>query len=298
MKVLVLGVGGMLGHKVYQVLSGRFPDTWGAMREELADPAWAGLGLFSRERVHEHVDVADFPSFDAFLAGLRPDVVVNCVGIIKQRREATDPVPSIVVNALHPHRLAALLARWQGRLVHVSTDCVFSGSRGAYREDDAADATDLYGRSKLLGEVVDRDNAVTLRTSIIGRELKDHASLLDWFLAQEHGTVHGYSRHWWSGVTTNHLARLIGDVVAAHPALCGLYHVSSGRISKHDLLVRLRDALRLDVEIVPDDGPVLDRSLDGARFSAATGYRWPGWDAVLDELRLDRTPYRPVMGRS
>ncbi|MGA2988810.1 MAG: sugar nucleotide-binding protein, partial [Terriglobia bacterium] len=147
----------------------------------------------------------DFNALEATLSALRPDYVVNCVGVIKQRTEAISPIPSITINSLLPHKLAQMAARWGGRIIHFSTDCVFSGKRGWYTEEDPSDAEDLYGRSKFLGEVVVA-NALTLRTSIIGRELVEHRSLLDWFLAQNHKTVHGYRRVIYSGVTTNYLA--------------------------------------------------------------------------------------------
>jgi dTDP-4-dehydrorhamnose reductase len=232
----------------------------------------------------------DLRSIDVLLDKLRPGVVVNCVGIIKQRPAAKDALASITINSLLPFRLAAKLDEWGGRLVHVSTDCVFDGSRGSYSELDRPDAADLYGRTKALGEVVS-PNAVTLRTSIIGRELRAHRSLLDWFLSQNGGKVSGYRNAWWSGVTTNHLAELIVTLISEYPALSGLFQVSSGRMSKNDLLKLIREAYALDIDIEPDDSVVIDRSLIGKKLEGAIGYRCPSWPSLLSQLTSDPTPY-------
>jgi dTDP-4-dehydrorhamnose reductase len=282
----------MLGHKMVQVLSARFLDTWCTLRGRKDAPALAPVAALRTERVHEGVDVTDFAALEALLRALRPDAVVNCVGVIKQRAEAAAAIPSITTNSLLPHRLAAALEAWGGRLVHVSTDCVFSGRKGRYTEDDPSDAEDLYGKSKALGEVT-APNAVTLRTSIIGRELKFHASLLDWFLLGGHARVKGFRRAFWSGVTTNHLAGVVADLLERHAGLAGLFHVSSGRLSKYDLLCLVRDGYGLGTVVEPDDSPREDRSLDGSRFAAAVGYVCPPWPQLIQELVGDPTPYAP-----
>jgi len=283
-KLLVLGGAGMLGHKMVQALGPIFPETWWTSRNDRV------ISFLPQERWVNGLDVMDWPVVEALLERLRPVWVVNCVGVIKQRAAAASPIPSITVNALLPHRLADATARWGGRVVHFSTDCVFSGRRGHYTESDQSDAEDLYGRSKFLGEVA-TPNALTLRTSIIGRELANHQSLLDWFLLGGNTKVRGFRRVWWSGVTTNHLAGLVAEVIQRPEPLSGVYQVSSGRISKYDLLLRIRDAYGLRIEVDPDDGPANDRSLDGSRFAAATGYRCPSWEQLLAEVVRDPTPY-------
>jgi dTDP-4-dehydrorhamnose reductase len=293
LKVLVLGAGGMLGHKMVQTLSARFPETWCTLWGSKAAERWRRIPALQTDRCLDGVDVTEWPRLEALLGDLRPDAIVNCVGVIKQRPEAERPIPSIAINALLPHRLAEAAARWNGRLVHFSTDCVFSGRRGGYTEADASDAEDLYGRSKSLGEVASAANALTLRTSIIGRELENHQSLLDWFLLCGLDKVQGFRRVWWSGVTTNHLADLVGDILDSHPTLAGLFQVSSGRISKYELLCRVRDGYGLAVEVVPDDGPVNDRSLLGAKLEGAIGYRCPPWEQLIAQVVSDPTPYEP-----
>ena len=251
-KVMVLGGAGMLGHKMFQALRKRFAGAFCTIREDIRKPPFDSVELLQGDEVVPGVDVTDFPALEAVLSAFRPEYVVNCVGVIKQRAEAVSPIPSITINSLLPHKLAQMAAHWGGRVIHFSTDCVFSGKRGGYTEEDHSDAEDLYGKTKFLGEVAVA-NALTLRTSIIGRELTEHRSLLDWFLAQNHKTVRGYRRVIYPGVTTNYLAELVASIIQEHPGLNGLYQVASEPISKYDLLCLLREAYQLDVRIEPDD---------------------------------------------
>jgi len=292
--ILVLGGAGMLGHKMFQVLKEHFPRTKCTVRGKKAE--WLGnrLGLAPTPDIIEDVDVGKIDELEILLTSLKPDVVINCVGAIKQRATASDPVESITINSLLPHRVYCVVERWGGRLIHFSTDCVFSGARGDYNETDPSDALDLYGRTKFLGEVSGAA-ALTLRTSIIGRELAHHTSLLEWFLSQRGKNIRGFTRSWWSGVTTVHLSHVVATVIKDHPDLSGLYQLSSGRISKYELLLMLRDAYSLDVTIEPDDQLYCDRSLRGELFERQTGYAFPGWDAVLRELVADNTEYHTAV---
>lgn len=225
------------------------------------------------------VDVEHHDSLVRAIAATRPDVVVNCVGLVKQLADANDPLRAVPINTILPHRLAALCQASGARLVHISTDCVFSGARGNYLESDVPDADDLYGRSKLLGEV-DYPNAVTLRTSIIGHELSGQRSLVNWFLAQQ-GTVKGYARAIFSGLPTVELASIVRDVVLPCPQLHGLYHVAAKPISKFDLLQLVAKTYHKDIEIIASDELVIDRSLNPARFRDATGYVAPEWPTLV-----------------
>jgi dTDP-4-dehydrorhamnose reductase len=290
-RVLVLGGEGMLGHKMFQILGARFPETYVTMRGGPNDEPYRRVALLQGTSVIPRVDATDLSGLQRLVADLQPGVLVNCVGIVKQRPEAHDAILSIALNSLLPHQLAALAASVGARLIHFSTDCVFSGRQGGYREDDPADAEDLYGRSKYLGEVSVAP-AVTLRTSIIGRELASFASLLEWFLAQRGKTIKGFRRVLYSGITTNQMARLVGDLIEEQPALGGLYQVAGPWVSKHDLLCLARDAFGLDVEIVPDDSEVNDRTMYGDRFTAATGWRSPSWEEMMAEVAADPTPYQ------
>jgi dTDP-4-dehydrorhamnose reductase len=294
-RVLVLGGEGMLGHKMFQILRERFDNVLCTLWGHPSDKTFERVELLQRDTVIPGVDASDFSLLSKLLADLRPTKVVNCIGIVKQRREAHDAIPSITLNALLPHQLAKMAAGIGARLIHFSTDCVFTGSRGGYREEDPSDADDLYGRTKYLGEVSDPP-ALTLRTSIIGRELTNHASLLEWFLAQNGRSIKGFRKVLYSGLTTNRMAHLIGDLIEDHPDLHGLYQVAGPWISKHDLLCLAREAFGLDIEIVPDDEQVNDRTMCADRFFAATGYRTPSWPEMLAEVAADPTPYQSWAG--
>jgi dTDP-4-dehydrorhamnose reductase len=291
--IVVLGGAGMLGHKLFQVLRERFPGTIATTRENVNVPPFSGVTLLAGSDVLAGVDVVDFDALRTRLERLAPNVIVNCVGVIKQRDEAKNPIPSITLNALFPHRLAEAAAAWGGRIIHFSTDCVFSGRRGSYSEEDLPDADDLYGRSKFLGEVATA-NAITLRTSIIGRELTEHRSLLDWFLSQKGKKARGFRRVIYSGITTNEMANVVSLIIRSFPTLSGLFQVVSDPISKYELLLLIRDAYGVEVDIEPDDKEVSDRSMCGEKFHKATGWRSPSWPDMVRTLAADPTPYEAL----
>lgn len=276
MKILVLGASGMLGNAMLRVLSqGGEHEVWATAR---SSSGVRRLGPMLVQRIMFGVDVENNDSLASVFAQRRPDLVVNCIGLVKQLAQADDPLQALPINALLPHRLARLCAVAGARLVHISTDCVFAGTRGNYRESDPSDAQDLYGRSKYLGEV-GYEHTITLRTSIIGRELASAHGLVDWFLAQQ-GPIKGYTRAIFSGLPTVELARVVRDIVVPRPDLSGLYHVASQPISKHDLLVLLKATYGKTIEIAPDHAVVIDRSLDASRWREATGYVAPDWAAL------------------
>jgi dTDP-4-dehydrorhamnose reductase len=290
MRIVVIGGAGMLGHKMFQILRERFPDTVCITREDVRKPPFDRVELLQGDDVIRGVDVMDFDRLQGTLKELRPDFIVNCVGIVKQRQEAQMAIPSITINSLLPHKLAAFAGAWGGRVIHPSTDCVFDGKRGGYTEADDSSAEDLYGKSKFLGEV-QCDNGLTLRTSIIGRELVEHRSLLDWFLKQQGKTVRGFRRVIYSGVTTNQLAEVVTMIIQKFPGLHGLFQVVSEPISKYELICMIRDAYKLEINIVPEDGEVSDRSMKGDKFREATGYVSPPWMELVERLAKDPTPY-------
>ena len=284
MRILILGGDGMLGHQLLQSWQDNH-EVRVTLRGDLQ--RYACYGLFSPENSFYGIDVQDFAAIERVVHAFKPDAVVNAVGIIKQREEAHDAILSLEINALLPLRLSQLCGESGASLIHLSTDCVFSGNKGLYNEDDLEDARDLYGRSKLLGEVHDA-HAVTLRTSIIGLELARKQSLIEWYLAQR-GSIHGFTRAIYSGFTTLEMARIIERVLLKHPDISGLWHVASEPISKYDLLAMLGEQLgRSDVTLTADDAFCCDRSLDGGRFNRATGYQPPSWEQMLTELAEQR----------
>ena len=278
MKVMVLGATGMLGNAVLRL----FADSPGIEVYGTARSSVSRLRADLQARVIGGIDVGDFDDLSRAFAEVRPEVVVNCIGLVKQLADADDPLVAVPLNSLLPHRLARLCRLANARLVHVSTDCVFSGTKGRYTEGDQPDARDLYGRSKLLGEV-DYPNAVTLRTSIIGHELASAHGLVEWFLSQA-GGVRGFTRAVFSGLPTVELAAVIRDRVLGATTLRGVYHVSAEPIAKFDLLKLVARQYGRSTEIVADERVVIDRSLDGSRFSSATGYVAPPWAELVRRM--------------
>lgn len=276
-RVLVLGASGMLGNAVFRLFA-QSPSflTMGSLR---STNLLCYLAKDLHDRVICGVDVENLDSLTGLFAKSRPDVVINCIGLVKQLAAADDPLVVIPVNALLPHRLARLCEVAGARLVHISTDCVFSGVKGMYTEADVSDAKDLYGRSKYIGEV-DYPHAITLRTSIIGHELSGSQSLVGWFLAQQEG-VRGFRRAIFSGLPTVELALVIRDYVIPKPELHGLYHVSAKAINKYELLRLVANVYGKSVEIHPDDQLVIDRSLDSTLFCQATDYHPKAWSELI-----------------
>jgi dTDP-4-dehydrorhamnose reductase len=273
MRLLVLGGSGMLGHKLVEVAS-RSVETFVTVREGSGD------------RVVSGVDATDFDTVAAAIESVQPHAVVNCIGIVKQSPAAKDAAACLTINALFPHKLYRLCDKKGIRLVHVSTDCVFDGRRGGYREFDLTNATDLYGRTKALGELED---ALTIRTSIIGRELATKNGLVEWFLSRAGGTVQGYTHAKFNGLTTAELSRVILSVLNDYPDLRGIIHVTSESIDKFSLLHLLNDSFGTSTKIVPDDRVWVDRTLDGELFRSQTGYTAPTWQEMIEELAADTT---------
>ena len=284
-RAVVLGGAGMLGHRVFLTLREYSPAVVCTVRRRPP-----GIPPLAGADVVEGVDLMNLDEVDHLLRCWRPELVVNCAGIVKQRAEAHDAVACLTINALLPHRVARTLEDWGGRLIHFSTDCVFTGRKGSYRESDPADAEDLYGRSKLLGEV-DAPNALTLRTSMIGRELTCARGLLEWLLASEGRVVRGYRRAVYSGLTTPALAGIVAELWTRRTRMRGVYHVAGDPISKFSLLHLLKDAFGIKIEIRADDEVLCGRSLIDDRFRAATGTARPSWAELVRELAADRTTY-------
>ncbi|HMT09621.1 MAG TPA: SDR family oxidoreductase [Pyrinomonadaceae bacterium] len=287
MKVLIFGAAGMLGHKLYQRLSSRF-EVAATIRGEFS--SIERYGIFDRSKIVENIDVRDKAAVETAIVSVNPDVVVNAVGVIKQLPSAKDVITTLEINAIFPHRLAEFGAEFGFRTISISTDCVFDGAIGNYRETDVPNATDLYGKSKALGELND-DNCLTLRTSIIGRELGTSHSLIDWFLSNHGGSVKGFTKAIYSGFPTVVFADIIGDLVANRPELSGLYQVASEPINKFELLKLVNEAYDANIEIVPEDDFTIDRSLNAAKFNELTGFRPAAWPELIAQMAADETDY-------
>ncbi len=275
----------MLGHKLVQILGSEF-ETFSTIRREL--PAVERFGIFDRERTITNVDVTSERQVVDVIDRVRPDVVINCVGIIKQI--TSTPETMVQINTVLPRKLAELSAKYHFRLILISTDCVFAGSKGNYSEADVPDADDIYGKTKLRGEVV-APNCLTIRTSMFGRELDSSHSLIEWFLSMRNQTISGFTRAIYSGFSTIVLSEIISSLIKDRADLSGLYHISSDPISKFELLELVNDAFEANVTIKPDDSLIIDRSLDSTKFRSETGFVPPTWPEMIKLMAADTTPY-------
>ncbi len=287
MRVLVFGAGGMLGHKLIQILQ-KDLDVWGTVRGDFDQIEL--FGFLHKSKCLTGLDVSDEEIVKNAVRAAKPDVVINAVGIIKQLQTSKDVIKTLTINSIFPHCLAALSEEFGFRLISISTDCVFDGAKGNYYEDDISNATDLYGKSKSLGEVVS-ERALTLRTSIIGRELATEHSLVEWFLSNRSRTVKGYGNAIYSGFPTIVLADIIRGLIVDFPDLNGLYHVSSEPINKYDLLKIINRQYDTRIEIERFEDFYIDRSLDSRKFRNATGFQPDSWETMIEKMASDPTPY-------
>ena len=287
MRVLIFGANGMLGHKVVQVLGQRF-DVWGTIRDEFAGVE--RFGIYARERIIEGVDVTDVQAVRHAVETAMPDVVINAAGVVKQVPESNNFVRTLKINSLFPQLLADLSDEFSFRLITISTDCVFSGDKGNYSETDTPDSRSFYGISKLLGEIK-HDNCLTIRTSIIGRELATDHSLVEWFLSNRGEDVKGYVDAVYSGFSTIVLAEIIAEIISGHPQLHGVLHVSSDPINKFELIKLLNQNYGAKVNIEPSNERKIDRSLDSSLFRKTLNWTPPSWEQMIEQMAADTTPY-------
>lgn len=233
----------------------------------------------------DSIDVNNFLDLTDVLQHIKPDFILNCIGITKRRHESELAVPTIHLNALFPHQLSEWGVSHSARVINFSTDCVFDGGVGNYTEESVPNAIDLYGKTKALGEIRGK-NALTLRSSFIGTELDGGTELLEWFLSQK-GTVKGFRNAIYSGLTTIELGRIVKFVLLHHPNISGLYNISSDPISKFDLLTLIKKKLRLNVKVIPDETISCNRSLNSSKFRNEFKYSPPTWDAMIEELCMN-----------
>ncbi len=284
MKILILGVTGMLGHALFYYFSkNKQYDVYATIRGTKSLNKYFPTMML--QKVVSDVNADYINKIQKTIEVIDPDVVINCIGIIKQLKEAKESIISIKINSLFPHQLAEICIKTNCRMIHISTDCVFSGKDGNYKEEDIADEDDLYGRTKYLGEV-DYPNAITLRTSIIGHELKNKISLIDWFLSQKN-SVNGFRKAIYTGFPTIEFAEIIDKYVLTNNDLKGLYHVSTEPISKYELLNLIAEIYHKDIQINPDDSFIINRSLESNRFKKVTGYSPPAWKDLIIKMHND-----------
>lgn len=280
-KILILGTSGMLGHTLFSEFAKHSDlDVYATVRNN--DLIKKFLPAHLLKSIIKNIDAESINSIHELIKKVKPEIVINCIGIIKQLPEANNHIISININALFPHKLALICEEHDARLMHFSTDCVFSGQKGNYSEGDFSDAKDLYGKTKYLGEV-NYPHCITLRTSIIGHELSGKAGLVEWFLSQEK-KINGFTNAIFTGFPTVEMARIIYEYVIPNKDLHGLYHVSSDPISKYDLLRLISGIYGKKLEIEPYDEFVCDRSLDSTHFRKKTGYVPPSWPELIEMM--------------
>lgn len=277
----------MLGHKLVQAWKDKF-DVWTTLRKRFED--YKNLNIFEKDKLFENITAENYENIEKIIFDLRPDVIVNAIGVIKQLPTANDIIKTLTINSIFPHRLSETAGKVNARLICISTDCVFSGEKGNYNEADVPDEYDLYGKSKNLGEVTS-GNCLTVRTSIIGREINTSHSLVEWFLSNEGKKVKGYEEAVFSGFPTMVLADILADLIVNHKNLNGLYHVSSEPIDKLKLLQLVKKEYQAQVEIEPSSDVKIDRSLDSTKFRKATGFKPLSWEEMIKIMANDPTPY-------
>ena len=288
MKVCVLGAGGLLGHMLIRVL-GATLDVYGTTRESRSDSSPLARFL-SQDKWIDNIDASKFDSINKVFGTTNFDTVINCIGLIKQRNAQTTEHEMMLINAEFPHHLAQVANHQGARVIHISTDCVFSGDKGNYVETDTPDPVDVYGKSKLFGELNDVKN-LTLRTSHIGRELTIRKSFIEWLLSQKSGHVEGYGHAIYSGLTSQELARLISELLNAKKGITGMFHVSSQPISKLEIINKLNELLNLEIDVIPDSKVQINRSLNSDKFRLATNLTPHNWDQMLSDFCKDQKNY-------
>lgn len=284
MKILILGGNGMIGHKLYQVISKKYPNTWVLFKKkfELVN----NNILFKKEFVIDDFDVSDFSKLIDLLNHLNIDIIINAIGLTIRRNVYDIHSKSILINSVLPHILNEWVISNKKRLIHFSTDCVFSGNDGFYNEDSFTDSNDFYGRSKALGEI-NSSNTLTLRSSMIGRELENKTELLEWFLSNKNGVVSGYSKAFYSGITTNLMADFVSKIIEYFPNMNGIYNVSSEKITKLELLKLFNEYFKTNITIIPNDLYTTNKVLNSDKFYKKTGFKRQNWHELIKDLEND-----------
>ena len=279
MKILIFGASGMLGHNLFETFSeNKKFETFGVIRKTVS------VNVFreNAKRIKSISDAKEIEEITDLIKEVSPQVIINCIGLIKQKDNLKNIVESIQLNSLFPHLLQIASRDVGAKLIHFSTDCVFSGKKGSYKEEDLPDSVDIYGLSKRLGEI-DANGALTLRTSIIGHEIMSDVSLLDWFLNQE-DSIKGYKKAIFSGLTTIEISKVLQQIILNNFSLSGIYHLSVNPISKYDLLKLVAKIYKKNIEILEDTEVKIDLSLDSSKFSSITGYNPPSWEMLIKDL--------------
>lgn len=291
MRILILGVSGLIGHKLLQELSSNF-EVFGTLHKSKIQ--YGDLSLFSGNNIIENIDISEFEILEGVLNEVNPNVVLNCIGITKRKVNVNSPLEALIVNSVFPHQLANWAKINHKRVIHFSTDCVFDGKTGNYDETSLTSAEDTYGRTKALGEL-NYNHTLTIRSSFIGQELFDRTELLEWFLAQVGKQIRGFKNTFYSGVSTIFMAQVVSNIISNFPDLSGIYQLAPEKpISKYELLCKAKEAFDLDVEIIPDNKHSHTPTLDGSKLKDKIKLEVPSWIKMMNELALNKDFYTKI----
>lgn len=280
MKVIVLGISGLIGSYVFKECSKKF-NTFGTLRKSKKE--YEEITLFKKKKIIYNIDILNFNSLLAILNDFKPDFIINCIGITKRKiNKNIDKV--IEVNSLYPHKLANWGLKNNSKVVHFSTDCVFNGLKGNYDENSPTDAFDIYGKTKALGEI-NYKHTLTIRSSFIGAELYDKTELLEWVFSKNGKKINGFKKTMYSGVSTLFLAKFIVKIINENISLSGLYNLAPQKpISKYDLICIIKEKFKLKLEIIPDNEIIHNPTLNGTKLRSKLNFKIPTWDTMLNNL--------------
>lgn len=290
MRILVLGATGMLGHTIYKFLNQSDEiECYGSIRNT-KDKEFFDSHLSKKTRIFN--DFNNLKKLEKFIKKIKPQIILNCIGLIKQRDNSDNQPEAIFINSLLPHQISKVCNELGIRFIHFSTDCVFSGRKGNYKESDLPDARDIYGLSKFMGEINGKNN-LTIRTSIIGHELKNSLGLLEWFLGEKKD-IKGYSRAIFSGLTTLEVSRFLLDHIFKNNKIYGVYHLASEPITKLKLLKIINNVYKCKKNIISSSSLKINRSLDGSKLIEVTKYKVPNWEEMIKDLYRWNKNYEKV----
>jgi dTDP-4-dehydrorhamnose reductase len=291
MKILILGASGLIGHRLFLTLREYFQDVFCTLHGDHNE--FSHLKIFN-SNTFDNMDIRDFSRLESIMISTNPDIIINCVGITKRRAEINDLYSAITVNSAFPHKLSEWAGIHQKRVIHFSTDCVFDGKKGGYTEESDTNATDIYGKTKALGEIK-YEHTLTIRSSFIGRELKFHSELLEWFLAQRSSSVKGFTNALYSGVSTFFLSRTVASIIENRPDLHGLYQLATDHpISKFELLSTAKKAFQVKTDIIPDESFVAKPTLNGSKLKNTMSLTIPDWTVMMEEIARNISLYPKI----
>ena len=289
----------MLGHQMWRRVNewakGSSHQVFGTVRK--SKDHYQALGLPNTQNLFDGVDVGEFKKLDALLNQIKPSIVINCAGITLRKKDLSDIEKCYQLNGMLPQFVGQWCNTHDAKLFHFSTDCVYDGKKGSsYLESDMPSAFDHYGQSKYLGEA-STGNSLTMRLSIVGRELENKTELVEWILSQKDKHAKGYNAVKYSGLTTAYVAREVIRVIEKYPEISGLYHVSSEPISKYEIMEKINAKFDLNIKIEKNNEIVSNKALDCSRYEKATGFQKPSWDQMIDDLFADREFYENLKNK-